>query len=548
MSEPFSVPFQSMKLNRPLFLSAFFLLATGLFVILSAKGDAPAKDDGFTSIFDGKSLEGWDGDASLWRAEDGMIVGETKGGDEAIKYNQFLIWKLGELDDFELKLDYKIDSGNSGIQVRSFLRDPNKPYSVGGYQADIDAAGQWVGTCYGEGFRGILAKRGQKATMNEEGKPEITGSLGDPAELGKHVKKGEWNGYHIIAKGHKITIKINGHTMSELIDNDTDTRRRAGLIAFQLHQGPPMKVAFKNIRVKRLPLDDVKKIVFVAGKPSHAPRAHEHNAGCLLLSKKLNEHHGDKMLATTYTNGWPSDPTAFHNADAMVMYADGGQRHPAFFHLKTLNDLRERGVGIGAIHYAVEMIPGVTNDTLASCIGGAFETDYSVNPHWDADYRKFPEHPVSNGVEPFKINDEWYFNMRFVNGMKGVTPILSSVPPAETMARPDGHHSGNPEVRKMVADKKSQHLCWVYDRKDGGRGFGFTGAHFHDNWANDSFRKTVLNAVGWIAKIDIPENGIETATPTKEELDANLDPKPQRKPKPKPNPKGKKEKPKKKAA
>ncbi len=512
-------------MKRRFFFPALTFLLTSVLPPLSAQ--ETEKD--FISIFDGETLGGWDGDKSLWRVEDGTIIGETTA-EAPLGYNQFLLWKNGEVDDFELRLEYKIDSGNSGVQIRSFMRG-DKPFAVGGYQADIDAGGNWVGACYGEAYRGILAKRGQKVSINEEGKPEITGSLGDPAELAKQVKSGKWNHYHIIARGNKIEIKVNGQTMSEVTDNDTDIRRRAGLLALQLHAGPPMKVAFRNIRMKRLPLGDVKKIVFVAGKPSHAPRAHEHNAGSLLLAAKLNQHYGEKVLAVTYLNGWPSDPTAFRNADAVVMFADGGKRHPGFTHLKTLQNLRDKGVGMGAIHYAVEMIPGKSNDTLASCIGGAFEIDYSVNPHWEAEYKTLPKHPVARGVAPFTTNDEWYFNMRFVEGMKNVTPILSAVAPTETMSRPDGPHSGNSAVRKMVAAGKPQHLCWVYDRKDGGRGFGFTGAHYHDNWANDSFRKTVLNAVCWIAGLEIPKNGIETPTPTKEELDANLDPKGKKKPK-----------------
>ena len=142
-----------------------------------------------------------------------------------------------------------------------------------------------------------------------------------------------------------------------------------------------------------------------------------------------------------------------------------------------------------------------------------------------------PEHPVARGVKPFTIRDEWYFNLRFKKGMEGVTPILSAIPPQETMSRPDGNHSGNPEVRKMVEAKMPQHVCWVVERPEGGRGFGFTGLHFHDNWAHDDFRKTVLNAICWIAGAEIPAEGISSPTPTQEELDANLDPKPAPKPK-----------------
>lgn len=486
--------------------------------------------DEFVSLFDGETLTGWEGEAALWRVEDGAITGETTA-EAPVEDNTFLKWVDGELDDFELVLEYRIFSGNSGIQIRSF--DLDKPHAVGGYQADIDAANKWTGTNYGEQFRGILAKRGEKATLGEDGKPQVTGHLGDPDELAKAIKTGEWNTYRIVAQGNKIACEINGTTMSEIVDEDTDTRRRAGLLAFQLHKGPPMKVQFRNIRLKRLPLEDVKKVVYLAGAPSHPPRMHEHNAGALLARKLLNKHHGDKVLVTTYLSGWPRDKSAFQNADALVIQSDGGPRHPAYWHLRQIDSLRERGVGVGMIHYAVEMTPGETNDTLIAATGGAFEVNYSVNPHWDGEFGTMPPHPVARGVKPFTIRDEWYFNMRFIKDMAGVTPILSAIPPDETMSRPDGHHSGNPEVRKMVAEKEPQHVCWVIERSEGGRGFGFTGLHFHDNWAHDEFRKTVLNAICWIAKAEIPEDGIATPTPTQAELDANLDPKPAPKPKPK---------------
>jgi hypothetical protein len=498
-------------------------LRIAVFLLTVFSNLVAAEENGFIPIFDGKSLSGWSGDESLWRVEDGTIVGETLA-DPAVSYNQFLTWADGEVDDFELKAEFRIESGNSGIQFRSFAR--NSPHSVGGYQADIDASNQWTGTCYGEQFRGILAKRGEAVTLGEDGKAAETEVLAPSDELIKAIKAGEWNEYHIVARGNEISLSINGTLMSRVIDEDSDTRRRSGLLAFQLHKGPPMKVAFRNIRLKRLPLEGLAKIVFVAGVPSHPARSHEHNAGCLLLAGLLNQHHPDKVMASVYRNGWPSDPTAFENANAVVVFSDGGQRHAAFFHLKDLERLRERGIGLGAIHYAVEMEPGESNATLISSIGGAFEVNYSVNPHWDADFKEFPNHPVARGVTPFVINDEWYFNMRFAEGMTGVTPILSAIPPDETMNRPDGHHSGNPEVRKMVAEKKPQVLCWVREGGDSPRGFGFTGAHRHDNWANDSFRMTALNAACWIAGVEIPGGGIITPTPDKAALDQNLDPKP----------------------
>ncbi len=501
-----------------------FLIAGCVGAIFLAAGLSGSSDSaGFVSLFDGETLDGWEGDPSLWRVEDGAIVGQTS--EEApLSYNSFLVWGEGEVDDFELKLKFRIDSGNSGIQIRSFQR--GEPYQLGGYQADIDADGKWVGTHYGEGYRGILAKRGQKTEIGEDGVPVVVEELGDPAELGSAVRPGEWNEYHIIARGHTITLRINDETMSETTDLDRDTRRRVGLLGLQLHKGPAMKVAFKDIRLRRLPIEDVKKVVFVAGKPSHPPRTHEHNAGCLLAANLLNKHHSDKLVCTVYRNGWPDDGSAFDNAHAVVFYADGGMRHPAVTHLDVLAEFRQRGIGVGAIHYAVEMMPGPTNEELIRCIGGAFEINYSVNPHWDADFTDFVSHAVTRGLGAFAIRDEWYFNMRFADDFDRVTPILSAIPPEETMKRRDGKHSGNPIVRNMVAEGRPQHLLWLYDRPNGGRGFGFTGGHYHDNWAHDTFRTAVYNAIGWIAGVEIPDDGLVTPTPDGEMLDANLDPKP----------------------
>lgn len=516
-------------MNTKTFATPAFFAAILSAVLLTSSPSSHAKDaEGFTSIFNGENLDGWEGDPSLWRVEEGAIIGQTTA-ENPLRYNSFLAWKDGEIDDFELKLKYKLENGNSGIQIRSFKL--KHTWQIGGYQADIDSSGQFTGICYGEAFRGILSKRGESTVINEDGKPQKTGDIGDPAALGALVKKDDWNDYHIIAKGHVITIKINGQTMTEVTDNDTDTRRRVGLLAFQLHVGAPMKISFKDVLLKRLPIEDVKKVVFIAGPPSHPPRMHEHNAGCLLNAGLLNKHHGDKLTAAVYLNGWPKDSTAFDNCHAVVIHSDGGMRHPAAKYLDVLASLRARKIGVGAIHYAVEMMPGETNDELIRCIGGAFEINYSVNPHWTANFPSYPGHLVSRGLKPFEIKDEWYFNMRFAEGLKGVTPVFSAVPPADTMSRPDGTHSGNPEVRKMVEAKLPQHLLWLYERPEGGRGFGFTGAHYHDNWANDNFRTAVYNAVAWIAGVEVPEGGIATPTPDQALMDANLDPKPAPKPK-----------------
>ena len=155
-------------------------------------------------------------------------------------------------------------------------------------------------------------------------------------------------------------------------------------------------------------------------------------------------------------------------------------------------------------------------------IGGCFETDWSVNPTWRPEFKPLPEHAITRGVKPPNIMDEWYFHMRFREGMKGVVPILSAVPPASTMTRPDGPHEGNPAVREAVRRGEPQVVAWAYERPDGGRGFGFTGGHYHRNWGNDDLRKLVLNAILWTAKVEVPAGGVACKV-TEEELRQNLD-------------------------
>jgi hypothetical protein len=156
-------------------------------------------------------------------------------------------------------------------------------------------------------------------------------------------------------------------------------------------------------------------------------------------------------------------------------------------------------------------------------MGGYFETFWSVNPWWTPKFEKFPDHPIARGVKPFSVRDEWYYHMRFVDDMKGVTPILSDVPPKETTSDKPSDRGGNPDVFKAVSAGEPQHMAWAYDRPDGGRGFGFTGLHDHFNLGNDSFRTVLLNAAAWVSKLDVPEDGVPSKTPTKDELTALID-------------------------
>ncbi len=494
-----------------------------LLLALPGRGSAETEKE-FEQIFDGETLDEWDGNPKFWSVEDNAITGETTEENPA-PHNTFIIWRGGKTRNFELKLEYRIRNGNSGVQYRSF--ETSDDWVVGGYQADLEGGDTWSGANYGEKFRGILAKRGQKTIIGDNHKPKVVGSVGDSEKLQSHIDQDGWNQYHIIAKGYRFTHKINGHVMSKVIDKDEAKRRDSGLLALQLHAGPPMKVQFRNIRIKRLPDDlsasEKKKVVFVAGRGSHGYGAHEHKAGSMLLADKLEENVSN-IETQVYTGGWPDDPNAFEGADSIVMFCDGGGGHMVNDHLDQVDALAEQGVGIACLHYGVEVPKGKPGNRFLDWIGGYFETHWSVNPHWTGEFDEFPEHAITRGVEPFEIYDEWYYHMRFREDMEGVTPILSDLPPESSLDRPDGAHSNNPHVRKAVLKKeKPQHVAWAYERPDGGRGFGFTGGHFHWNWGHDQFRKLVLNAIAWTSKVKVPSEGIASETPTVKELQANQD-------------------------
>lgn len=204
-------------------------------------------------LFDGKSLKGWDGNPKFWSVQEGAIVGQTTK-ENPTKGNTFLIWKGGKMADFELSLEYKIETGNSGIQYRSFIKPGNHDgWRISGYQADLEAGDKFSGICYGEGFRGILSMRGEKTVLTVDEKRKLKKDVtkfGDSVEIGKAVKKGKWNQYRITAKDFHFHQYINGVKTTELIDNDEGKRRKEGLLALQLHAGQPMKVLFRNILLK----------------------------------------------------------------------------------------------------------------------------------------------------------------------------------------------------------------------------------------------------------------------------------------------------------
>jgi type 1 glutamine amidotransferase len=266
------------------------------------------------------------------------------------------------------------------------------------------------------------------------------------------------------------------------------------------------------------------KVVLIAGNPSHGPGDHEFNAGCLLLAKCLKEA-APGVEPVVVKGGWPADESVFEDAKAILFFMDGGSGHPMIKEgrLATMEKLMAKGVGLLCLHYAVEVPKGEPGERFLDWIGGYYESGFSTNPHWIADIRNLPEHPITRGVKPFAVKDEWYFNIRFRPEMKGITPILSATPDSEARS---GQTSAPRGPFKHITDSEGREevVMWCVERPDGGRGVGHTGAHVHKNWGDPNFRKLFLNAILWAAKVEVPTDGVECAV-TEEELKANLDPK-----------------------
>jgi hypothetical protein len=236
--------------------------------------DQPDKD-GFVRIFNGKNLEGWEGDSTYWRVEDGNLVGEITPS-TLLERNSFIIWRGGMPADFELKVEYKVSKdGNSGINYRS-EEVPDVPHALRGYQADLDGAQRYTGSNYEERKRTTLASRGEQVVLetpytlpeadaaaeadslkayiksNRWTRAKVVESLGHIDSLKQHIKEEDWNEYHLVVKGNRLQHYVNGVLMSDVTDNDTLNRKTKGLLGVQVHVGPPMTIAYRNFRLKEL--------------------------------------------------------------------------------------------------------------------------------------------------------------------------------------------------------------------------------------------------------------------------------------------------------
>jgi len=238
-----------------------------------------------------------------------------------------------------------------------------------------------------------------------------------------------------------------------------------------------------------------KKIILLAGRPSHGRDTHAWDADVKLLKHCLDTSPNVKGIRTeTHFNGWPKDPSVLDDAAAIVLLSDGDGGHP-FFRVKEraehIDRLAQRGVGLAFIHYAVA--PGPRNEAkLLEWIGGCYKNGYSRNPHNTVEVSPGKaDHPICRGWKAFVASDEFYYRIWFGKDQKRVVPIMTAMLPKNKPER--------------------QTIAWAVERKDGGRGFGFTGDHFHKNWRIEGFRKMVLNAIVWTAKVEVPTDGVQSS-------------------------------------
>jgi type 1 glutamine amidotransferase len=338
---------------------------------------------------------------------------------------------------------------------------------------------------------------------------------------GKIISKTEVSSKTVIDEWLTHEVDLSPYAGKEIqlqLENQpTDWRNEWGY----WHEVKVSTIPFASLKKKLI--EPKKKVVFISGKPSHGRMKHEHRAGNMILAKRLNESGLPIEAVVLEDIGYPKDESVLEDASTIVIFCTGHGGHLLNPKLREFDALMKKGIGVIMIHWATEAVSGAPGDKFLEWMGGFCDLNWSVNPHWKPNFKPRP-HPIWNGVQPFSVDDEWYYHMRFVEDRTGFTPILTDVPPMETLKRPDGMRSGNPAVRKAVANGETQHVAWAYERTSGGRGFGFTGGHNHDSWQEDNYRKVMLNAILWTAGMDVPKNGVTSSAPDLVEIESNLDP------------------------
>ncbi len=239
------------------------------------------------------------------------------------------------------------------------------------------------------------------------------------------------------------------------------------------------------------------KVVLLAGSVSSKTGAHEYFAGCAMLMKWLKENPG--VAPVMAREGWPKNEKIFEGAKAVVVYMDGGGKQPFLEPAKLVvfQKLMDSGAGLVMLHQVVDF-PKAQEQRIIDWAGGVFVSDIGCRGHWDMDFKTIPNHPIMRGVKPFAApGDGWLYNLHFAPDMKGVTPLLVGAVPDKSRTSADAKkYNGRDEI-----------IAWAYERPNGGRGFGYTGADLHRNWDIESNRRFVVNGILWAAKVNVPEAG-----------------------------------------
>ena len=247
-----------------------------------------------------------------------------------------------------------------------------------------------------------------------------------------------------------------------------------------------------GVTLEENPKDAKTKIVLIAGSNYFKPGEHEYLAGCAVLAKLLAENPG---VAPVFAVDWPTKPETFANAKAVVFLFDGGDKHAILKEnrVEQIQKLVDSGVGLVQFHQAVDY-PKDLGEKVRSWTGGCWEKGMGARAHWISEFKDFPTHPITRGVEPFKINDGYITKIHFVDGMKGVTPLL---------------HTEDPKAKTKLKPEETM-IAWAFERPGGGRSFTFTGAHLHASFNEPGYRKFLVNGILWSAGVEIPKDGAKS--------------------------------------
>lgn len=437
--------------------------------ICAQSGSAAWPVGQWRSLFNGKDLSGW------------QVTGFAGGGEVEVKNGEIMlgagvaltgIHRTNDLlqTNYEILLRSKKLDGNDFFSALTFpVKDAHCTFVTGG----------WGGTLVG-----ISSIDGMDASENET------------TAYYKFEKDKEYE-FKVRVTDRRIQGWINNDRVVDVIIKDRKISMRHG----EIELSQPFGIAsfqsigaIKEIKVRPIPAD-MKKISFLAGKKSHGPGEHEYLKGLRRLQQEIEQNSGLIAVDTVvHVEGWPVDEEEIADSDAIVIFCDGSDHnltdHPAIKHdrWKVLDRLMKRGIGLVCLHYSVFVPNEPVGPRMLEWLGGYFDYQSGDTPNkWFSkietrDYETFlatPSHAIAKGVKPFKVKEEYYFNLKFPEDRSRVTPILTFDPERKDWS-------------KVVA--------WATERADGGRGFGYTGGHFHSNWDNEDVRRLIVNAILWTAK------------------------------------------------